>query len=56
MSNEVDIITIEHTLRNIFHKEHIRSIDVSIANKPSDVIYEKQSVLDEEPNYKSRKQ
>tara|TARA_R110000868_G_scaffold243667_1_gene499685 strand:+ start:346 stop:555 length:210 start_codon:yes stop_codon:yes gene_type:complete len=63
-----DIIVIEHTLRDIFARNVIRKIDVTRANKlfgkwivltgykPSDIIYEKQSVLDEEPNYKSRKQ
>ncbi|WP_395652655.1 hypothetical protein [Brevundimonas sp.] len=67
MSNEVDIITIEHTLRNIFEKEHIRSIDVTIANKlfakwmvltaymPKDIVRERQSILDDEPSYQSRK-
>lgn len=67
MSNEVEIITIEHTLRNIFEKENIRSIDVAIANKLfakwimltgyvcSDVIHERKSILDEEPSYQFKK-
>jgi hypothetical protein len=67
MSNEVEIITIEHTLRNIFEKENIRSIDVTIANKLfakwivltgyvcSDVIHERPSVLDKEPSYQFKK-
>ena len=65
MKKSDDIFTIECTLKNIFNKDVIRGIDVTMANRllekwklltghveetKSPII---ESILDEEPNYKS---
>ena len=62
-SKEKDIIVLEHTIKSIFNKENIRSIDVTIANKlfakwivlteykSNNIITKRINILDEEPNY-----
>ena len=65
MNTKDEILTIEYTLKTIFRKDKITRIDVAIANK----LFEKwkvltehvennkspiiESILDNEPNYKS---
>jgi hypothetical protein len=65
MKKSDEIFTIECTIRNIFNKDVIRSIDVAIANNLLKKWKElrshventespiKDNILEEEPNYKS---
>tara|TARA_B110000503_G_C7027534_1_gene362538 strand:- start:613 stop:816 length:204 start_codon:yes stop_codon:yes gene_type:complete len=66
MANKNEIMTIEYTLKSIFNKNKIRSVDVVMANKLFDkwkklTNYVEDTkypvieyILEEQPNYKSK--
>lgn len=66
MNTKDEILTIEYTIRNIFYKDRITKLDVTIANKLFDK-WKKltehventkspimESILDKESNYKTK--